>query len=91
MPQVENDFTCIPGCAACCIAPSISSPIPAMPNGKPAGIRCSQLTENNLCILFGLKERPPVCVSLKASREMCGKSPAEAMRYLTQLERDTLP
>ncbi|HNF77692.1 MAG TPA: YkgJ family cysteine cluster protein, partial [Thauera aminoaromatica] len=24
---------CRPGCAACCIAPSISSPIPGMPHG----------------------------------------------------------
>ncbi|QSA20024.1 YkgJ family cysteine cluster protein, partial [Vibrio furnissii] len=40
---------CRLGCGACCIAPSISSPIPGMPNGKPAGTRCIQLNENNLC------------------------------------------
>ncbi len=27
--------SCRPGCGACCTAPSISSPIPGMPNGKP--------------------------------------------------------
>ncbi|NYZ53719.1 YkgJ family cysteine cluster protein, partial [Escherichia coli] len=27
---------CRPGCGACCTAPSISSPIPGMPDGKPA-------------------------------------------------------
>ncbi|WP_429347626.1 hypothetical protein [Paraburkholderia sp. Clong3] len=27
---------CRPDCGACCIAPSISSPIPGMPNGKPS-------------------------------------------------------
>ncbi|HNV09555.1 MAG TPA: YkgJ family cysteine cluster protein, partial [Dokdonella sp.] len=29
-------MSCRSGCGACCIAPSISSPIPGMPNGKPA-------------------------------------------------------
>ena len=28
---------CRPGCGACCIAPSITSPIPGMPDGKPVG------------------------------------------------------
>jgi Fe-S-cluster containining protein len=28
---------CRIGCGACCIAPSISSPIPGMPNGKLLG------------------------------------------------------
>ncbi|MBF7801077.1 YkgJ family cysteine cluster protein, partial [Klebsiella pneumoniae] len=27
---------CRTDCGACCIAPSISSPIPGMPQGKPA-------------------------------------------------------
>lgn len=34
---------CRPGCSACCIAPSISSPVPGMAGGKPAGQRCAQL------------------------------------------------
>ncbi|MDR8085529.1 YkgJ family cysteine cluster protein, partial [Acinetobacter baumannii] len=28
-------FQCRPHCGACCTAPSITSPIPGMPNGKP--------------------------------------------------------
>jgi Fe-S-cluster containining protein len=28
---------CRNGCGACCIAPSISSPIPGMPHGKLSG------------------------------------------------------
>ena len=28
---------CREGCGACCIAPSIASSIPGMPDGKPAG------------------------------------------------------
>jgi len=43
---------CRAGCGACCIAPSISSAIPGMPDGKPAGVRCAQLDEQNLCRLF---------------------------------------
>ncbi|NBX68342.1 MAG: YkgJ family cysteine cluster protein, partial [Proteobacteria bacterium] len=34
---------CRIGCGACCIAPSISSPLPGMPHGKPAGVRCVNL------------------------------------------------
>lgn len=79
-------FDCRVGCAACCIAPSISSAIPGMANGKPAGKRCIQLTADNRCRIFGMPERPPVCGSLKASLEMCGQSAAAAMEYLSQLE-----
>ncbi|MGK3606278.1 YkgJ family cysteine cluster protein, partial [Klebsiella variicola] len=38
---------CRTDCGACCIAPSISSPIPGMPQGKPANPRCIQLSEHN--------------------------------------------
>jgi Fe-S-cluster containining protein len=77
---------CRVGCGACCIAPSISSPIPGMPHGKPAGVRCAQLTDDNRCRLFGLPERPAVCVSLRPSAEMCGQSAEEAFAHLIQLE-----
>jgi uncharacterized protein len=82
---------CRVGCGACCIAPSISSPIPGMPGGKPAGVRCAQLTPDNRCALFGHAERPAVCVSLRPLVEMCGKSDQEAMIRLTLLERATSP
>ncbi|WJH33991.1 YkgJ family cysteine cluster protein [Paenibacillus sp. CC-CFT747] len=82
---------CRSGCAACCIAISISSPIPGMPQGKPAGVRCVQLTEDNRCKLFGREERPAVCRSLTASVEMCGASDEEAFQILAQLERATAP
>src|SRR3954469_8168338 len=82
---------CRPGCGACCIAPSISSPIPGMPNGKPAGVRCVQLTADNRCMLFGLPERPDVCLSLRPSEEMCGESDTEALERLTLLEHATAP
>jgi len=84
-------FSCRVGCGACCIALSISSPIPGMPGGKPAGVRCVQLTADNRCRLYGLPERPAVCVNLRPNREMCGESMAEALAYLEALERATRP
>jgi len=80
---------CRPGCAACCIAPSITSAIPGMPNGEPAGERCVQLDENERCRLFGRPERPAVCGSLRPSAEMCGPSRTHALRWLTLLETET--
>lgn len=82
---------CRVGCGACCIAPSISSSIPGMPEGKPTGVRCVQLTEDNKCKLFGKPERPAVCGNLQPSKEMCGSSRREALAYLITLERMTAP
>jgi uncharacterized protein len=80
---------CRPACAACCIAPSISSPIPGMPLGKPAGVRCVQLTADERCALFGDPRRPPVCASLRPSNEMCGGHRTHALHWLARLEADT--
>lgn len=82
---------CRLGCAACCIVVSISSPIPGMPKGKPAGVRCIQLTDDNKCKLFGKPERPAVCSSLRPSLEMCGTESLHAYAYLETLERVTRP
>ena len=82
---------CRPQCAACCIAPSISSPIPGMPEGKLAGVPCVQLDEQLRCRLFGQPERPAVCSSLRPTAEMCGHSAADAMAGLLHLERMTRP
>ncbi len=82
---------CRVGCGACCVVPSISSPIPGMPNGKPAGVRCLQLTGDNRCRLFGLPERPAVCVNLRPSLEMCGTSDDQAYAYLRWLDQFTAP
>lgn len=82
---------CRPGCGACCTAPSISSAIPGMPLGKPAGVRCVQLDVHNRCRIFGLPERPAVCAQLMPSAEMCGDGQAQALRYLSQLEILTRP
>jgi Fe-S-cluster containining protein len=84
-------MNCRPGCAACCIAPSISSPIPGMPQGKPAGVRCVQLDAANRCRIFGRPERPAVCASLAPSPAMCGDSAEQALLYLSRLEKETAP
>ncbi|MGV3570526.1 MAG: YkgJ family cysteine cluster protein [Ramlibacter sp.] len=84
-------MNCRPGCGACCIAPSITSPIPGMPHGKPAGVRCVQLDEENRCRVFGKPERPGFCGGLKADAEMCGSHREQAMQWLTSLESLTAP
>ncbi|MGI1280844.1 YkgJ family cysteine cluster protein [Enterobacter kobei] len=82
---------CRPDCGACCTAPSISSPIPGMPEGKRANTRCVQLSESNLCMIFGSPLRPKVCSGLQPGVEMCGSSRAQAMLYLLELEALTAP
>jgi Fe-S-cluster containining protein len=84
-------LSCRSDCGACCIAPSISSPIPGMPNGKPAGLRCVQLDENNACRIFGKPERPQVCVGLRPTASMCGDNREQALEFLNALELATRP
>jgi hypothetical protein len=88
---VDTSFSCRPGCAACCTAPSITSPIPGMPRGKPVGVPCVQLDDALRCRLFGAPERPAFCRTLKPGPDMCGASRAEAMALLAALEQATAP
>ena len=87
----RSTMECRPRCAACCIAPSISSPIPGMPNGKPAGVPCPQLDEDLRCRIFGQPERPAVCGGLKPGAEMCGDHREQAMHWLARMEDLTRP
>ncbi len=82
----QNTLSCRIGCGACCIAPSISSVIPGMPEGKPAGIRCIQLTPDNHCMLFDRPGRPAVCSAYSPTEEFCGFSQHDAMENLRELE-----
>lgn len=82
---------CRDNCGACCTAPSITSPIPGMPDGKPAGVRCVQLGEDNRCLIFGRPERPAFCGGLQPSVEMCGTDRHYAMLWLRELEEATAP
>lgn len=62
-----------------------------MPDGKSAGVRCIQLDAGGRCLLFGLPERPAVCISLRPSIEMCGETNEQAMQRLVHLENQTNP
>jgi hypothetical protein len=61
-----------------------------MPDGKPAGVRCIQLDESNLCRIFGQPERPLVCAGFKAEAAICGDNDQAAMANLIALEDVTL-
>ena len=76
---------CREGCGACCIAISISSSIPGMPGGKPAGIRCIHLMEDYRCAIYDTVGKPKVCTDFRAEPEFCGSSRDEAMRILGSL------
>lgn len=84
-------MACRAGCGACCIAPSIASPLPGMPSGKPAGVRCAQLDADNLCRVFGRPERPAFCAGLRPEPAMCGADADDALRRLAALETATRP
>ena len=77
------------GCGACCIAPSIYTPMPNMPQGKKAGERCLNLSDDNLCKLFGLPERPEFCGVFQAEVSVCGTTQAEAIKLIGWLEGAT--
>ncbi|MHC4909057.1 MAG: YkgJ family cysteine cluster protein [Planctomycetota bacterium] len=90
-PHVEDFIECRPGCAACCVAPSITGPLPGMPNGKPAGVPCVNLGKDGLCALWGTDDYPSTCRSFQAMRSVCGTTSHEAMVNLRVLEKRTAP
>lgn len=76
-------------CGACCIAPSIATPIPNMPRGKPAGARCANLNDRHECTLYGTAARPAFCLGWQPMPEVCGQGFQEAMTRITHLEQAT--
>ena len=83
---------CRRGCAACCIAPSIASAIPGMPQGKPAGVACVNLdSDSGDCRIWGTPQYPVVCTRFTADLEHCGESREEAIKLLTDWEELTNP
>lgn len=91
MNDAIGTLACRAGCGACCTAPSLSSPIPGMPGGKPAGVRCVQLDDDARCRIFGQPGRPVVCGSLQPEDAMCGPNRTHALSFLTRLEKATQP
>jgi Fe-S-cluster containining protein len=78
---------CRTGCAVCCIYISISSPIPGMLSGKPAGIRCVQLTDDLKCAIFNDPSRPEVCSGFKPDLLFCGNTAEDAKKTAQWLMR----
>jgi len=60
-----------------------------MPEGKPAGVRCANLTDENLCRIFGQPQRPTFCAGWRPTPEVCGGGFGEAMENIAVLERQT--
>lgn len=82
---------CRPGCGACCIAPSISSALPGMPDGKPAGVRCVNLSADGRCVLWGTASYPKVCREFTPSAWVCGETSEQALALISALEQATRP
>lgn len=80
---------CRPGCAACCVVITISSPVPGFPDGKPAGVACKALTPEKTCTLWGSDEYPEVCRNFRATEEYCGNTDDDAYERLAHLETET--
>lgn len=89
-PRIDEPV-CRDGCGACCVAISISSPMPGLPAGKPAGMSCPHLTEDMRCAIYNSSLRPPCCGGLRPMPEMCGVNREGAMAYLDKLENETKP
>jgi len=83
----NKTMECREKCGACCIALSISSPIPGMPQGKAAGVPCIHLGPNLECQIFGQPDRPKTCLNFKPESAFCGHSAKEAMHILSNLEK----
>ncbi|MGB8359521.1 MAG: hypothetical protein WCD55_13000, partial [Bacteroidales bacterium] len=67
------------------IIPSISSPIPGMPGGKPSGVRCIHLSADYRCALWNKPERPGVCQAFRAEPDFCGDDREDAISILSSL------
>jgi Fe-S-cluster containining protein len=80
---------CRPGCAACCTVISISTPLPGMPGGKPAGQRCIHLDLEDRCRLWGTSEFPRICRDFPPNEEHCGADRDQAFARLADLEAAT--
>ncbi len=78
-------MNCRENCGACCIALSISSPIPGMPEGKPAGVRCIHLKDDHRCAIYNDPAKPKACSGFNAEPDFCGSNREEAMKILGSL------
>jgi uncharacterized protein len=56
-----------------------------MPSGKPAGVRCIQLTDDLKCAIFDLPSRPKVCIGFKPDELFCGNTAEDAKKVAVWL------
>ena len=77
-------MNCRENCGACCVGLSISSAIPGLPDGKPAGMRCIHLSNDLKCLIY--EQRPKVCQNFKAELDFCGTTREEALDVFYKLE-----
>jgi hypothetical protein len=56
-----------------------------MPDGKPAGVKCIHLSDNNRCDIYFDYEKPGVCTDFNAEPEFCGSNREDALRILFSL------
>jgi len=83
---------CRIGCGACCIAPTITSPLPNMPDGKPSGVACVNLDTVTLtCRIWGQENYPEFCASYRACEEICGSTKEQALKNIYYLDELTRP
>lgn len=82
-----SPMKCRSDCGACCIALSISSTIPGLPEGKPAGVKCIHLLDDYKCSIYTNQGKPKVCDDFKAGPEFCGSTREEAMNILFSLSK----
>ncbi len=88
--NVPPPMACRVGCGACCIALSISSPIPGMP-GQAFGRALCALIEITAAKLFGRPERPRGLCPPAARARNVWYIRREALAYLYALEAATRP
>ena len=89
---MAEDLKCRSGCGGCCIAPSITSFIPGMPNGKASGEPCINLNlETYSCDIWGQEDYPEFCRDFKPCTDVCGESREDALQIITLLEKSTNP
>jgi hypothetical protein len=62
-----------------------------MPEGKPAGVRCVNLSAEGRCVLWGTPQYPKVCRDFTPSAWVCGDTAEQALALISALEQATRP
>jgi len=83
---------CRANCGACCIAPTITSELPNMQDGKPSGVYCANLNpETFACNIWEKDNYPDFCRKYKPCEEICGSTKEQALTNIYYLDEVTSP